>query len=67
MEKIIDNFLNSLERQTKKTFTIRCDKCDSENITFYNNVRRGSAYTGTYGNAGIKCIDCGNAMDIYEA
>lgn len=68
---LIESFLASLGEVDKNNsidgFTIICLKCKSTNITNYNDIRYGSEYTGSWGGAGFKCKDCGNAKEVYEA
>lgn len=49
-------------------FEIKCLKCSSTDIVLAgeDNIRTGSEYTGTYGDADlvIKCKTCGNAYSI---
>lgn len=60
----IEEFLKSLGEVSKEGFTFICNKCQSTNVKPYDDTAMGSEYTGIYGNAGLKCIDCGNAMEV---
>lgn len=67
----IDKFLKLLGEVKKNDeapdgFWIVCKKCGSNNVIKYNDVGMGSEYTGMYGDAGLKCIDCGNAAEIFS-
>lgn len=65
-EQIIENFLKQLGNVKKEGFTIICNKCESTNIIFYDETGCGSEYTGAWGDAGIKCMDCGNSAEVYN-
>ena len=66
-DKIIEDFLKSLGTVKKEGFTIICNKCKSTNVIFYDETGLGSEQTGAWGDAGIKCEDCGNAAEVYNA
>jgi hypothetical protein len=64
---------NVVEEWDKEHFKIVCSKCGSDNTIFFfrtESGRMGSEYTGYMRGfnhdegAIIKCIDCGNAMNI---
>lgn len=63
-EKLIEKFLEKLGKPKSKEFTIICNSCKLTNIVFYDDMGVGSEYTGTYGDAGIKCKGCGNVKEI---
>jgi hypothetical protein len=67
----IEKFLAELGEVKKNNdcidgFYIICKKCTSQNVVKYDDTAMGSEYTGMYGNAGMKCKDCGNAAEIYS-
>lgn len=63
-DKIIEEFLEKLGDVKGDGFTIICQKCKSNNVIFYDGIGCGTEYTGRWGEAGIKCKDCGNAQVI---
>lgn len=60
----IEKFLETLGKVPKEGFTIICNKCKSTNVAKYDDTGEGSEYTGAWGDAGLKCKDCGNATEI---
>lgn len=67
----IEKFLKSLGEVKKNNesvdgFYVICKKCGSQNIIKYDDTAMGSEYTGMYGDAGLKCLDCGNSAEIYN-
>lgn len=65
----VQEFLASLGQVKKNNnsvdgFYIICKKCNSQNCIKYDNTGEGSEYTGAWGEAGIKCLDCGNAAEV---
>lgn len=70
-QKVIKNFLYSLGKVKKNKeapdgFYIICKKCNSDNVIYYDDTACGSEYTGMWGDAGLKCKDCGNAAILIE-
>jgi len=63
-QKEIEEFLKTLGEVSKEGFTIICNKCESTNIKPYDSTGCGSEMTGCWGDAGLKCEDCGNAMEV---
>ena len=66
----VEEFLKQLGEVKKNDecvdgFYIICKKCQSQNVTKYDDVGIGSEYTGMWGDAGIKCLGCGNATEIF--
>ena len=67
--KRIEEFLKTLGEVPKNEdsidgFDIICKKCGSRNVIRYDETGCGSEYTGMWGDAGLKCLDCGNAKEI---
>jgi len=67
--KKIEKFLASLGEVKNNAdsvdgFYIICKKCNSQNVIKYDDVGSGSEYTGKWGHAGLKCVDCGNAAEV---
>lgn len=65
----IKKFLASLGEVKKNDeavdgFYVSCKKCNSQNCIKYGDSDVGRFYTSCWGNAGIKCLDCGNASEI---
>lgn len=70
-KKQIEEFLKSLGVVKKNDesvdgFYIICKKCGSQDVIKYDSTGMGSEYTGMYGDAGIKCLGCGNASEIFS-
>ncbi len=47
-------------------FTIKCDKCGSQNTYIDSDIGVGSEWTGMYGDISIGCEDCDNIAVIFE-
>ena len=65
----IDDFLKQLGEVRKNEdsldgFYIICKKCGSQNVLKYDETGCGSEMTGCWGTAGLKCKDCGNAVEV---
>jgi hypothetical protein len=65
----IEEFLKSLGEVKRNNecldgFLIACKKCGSTNVAKYDDIHCGSELTGCWGDAGLKCLDCGNAAEI---
>lgn len=70
-QTIIEEFLKKLGDVPRNDggidgFTIICNKCGSNDVIFYDDICEGSEYTGTFGDAGLKCKGCGNAKALIE-
>lgn len=68
-QEMIEDFLKKLGDVPKNDggmdgFTMLCNKCHSDNVAFYDDTGCGSEMTGCWGDAGLKCKDCGNAKEI---
>ena len=68
-QEIIEEFLKKLGDVPKNDggvdgFTIICNKCNSNNVIFYDDIGYGTEMTGAWGDAGLKCKDCGNAKEL---
>ena len=66
-QKIIEEFLSKLGDVPDNTidgFEIICKKCGSRNVIVYDDTGCGSEYTGCWGDAGFKCLECGNAHEV---
>lgn len=48
------------------TFSAKCGKCGSENVSIVNSLAMGSDWTGMYGSIDMVCRDCGNTAEIYS-
>jgi len=67
--KKIEKFLASLGEVKNNAdsvdgFHIICKKCNSQNVIKYDGTGMGSEFTGAWGDAGLKCVDCGNAAEV---
>jgi DNA-directed RNA polymerase subunit M/transcription elongation factor TFIIS len=63
-EQVIDTFLKSLGDVQGAGFTATCNKCGSNKVIYYDDTGMGSEWTGAWGDAGIKCTECGNAHEL---
>jgi len=63
-----DDELKNFEllKKSHQGFKIICDKCNSENTYIDSNVGF-SELSGSWGAVSIKCVECDNEIDIWEA
>jgi len=49
-----------------KSFTIKCNKCGSDEITIDYDLHMGSSWTGQYGSIDMVCDKCQQREIIYD-